>query len=155
MHSEDSLTHKPVNSRRKLARVLIIKGVCDLLFVVMLVLISAYTMVGAKVDGNFEVIGIDNKRAIVGRIKRHAGEAGIEVHAYVNNQFAGHTAVRCDSDEMVNVNHACEFQITLPEFTRGQYEARVFAAPIGAGDIKPLMRLLDAPRIFVVEGIAE
>ncbi len=50
MHSEDSLTHKPVNSRRKLARVLIIKGVCDLLFVVMLVLISAYTMVGAKVD---------------------------------------------------------------------------------------------------------
>jgi hypothetical protein len=153
MHSKDSLTRKAEFAQLKLTRVLVIKGVCELLFVVMLVSIAAYTMVGAKLDGDFQVIVIDNKRAIVGRIGRYAGDAEIEVHVFVNNQFAGHTVVRCDDNETANVNHLCQFQITLPEFTRGKYEARVFAAPIGAGEVKPFMRLLDAPRVFVVEGI--
>lgn len=160
MHSinsqnKDASKHEPVIAQRKLTRVLVIKGVCDFVFVVMLVLISAYTMVGAAIDGDFEVIEIDDKRAIVGQIGRGARETDTEVYVFVNDQFAGQTIARCDVGDTANVNHPCEFQITLPELPRGEYEARVFAAATVAGDVKPVTRLLGAARVFVVGGSAQ
>lgn len=152
--NKDAAKHDPVTAQRGVTRVLVIKGVCDFAFVVMLVIISTYTIIGARFDGEFEVVGIDNERAIVGQFMWGAGETDIEIHVFVNNQFAGHTNARCDGDATANANRRCEFQITLPELARGEYEARVFAAPIGASDVKPVMRMLGTPRVFGVDGSA-
>lgn len=142
-------------AQRTLARVLAIKGACDLLFVITLVLIFAFTSVGVKLDGNFEVIEIDNNRSIVGQVSQRGGETGIEIHVFIADQFVGQTSARCGSNETANGKRACEFQIALPELTRGAYEARLYATSVSEGEIKPAMRLLGAPHIFVVEGLAQ
>jgi len=134
---------------KKVAGVLVTKAVCDLVFVLALVVmffISAFNY------GTEAFIEVADGRQVIGHIlSAKDGKSPPEVELYINGDFVAATRPQCETKVADrNVSRRCAFRFDLSGLGRGEYEAQIFASRARMERTLPAIQLLEAERRFTV-----
>lgn len=136
----------------KLARVLLIKAVCDLIFVVALAGGSFIAALTPWIDGHVEAAD----SYVSGRIsERIRSDTSFDVQLFIDGNFIAHRIVKCASSSNVIesslTSGGCEFRFELQKLESGEHEARVFASEVKEGVVHRVLHLLGKPQRFATE----
>lgn len=135
-----------------LARLLLLKAACELLFVIALVAGFVLVVFTPRLEGHVKVDSGQVSGLIFGT---EGSDKLFDVQLFIDGTLVAHRFVKCQSTVGATTTSAiggdCGFSIEIPELQRGEHEVRVYTARVEGESVRRVLHLLDEPQRFVSE----